>query len=254
MVHSKGTRCESQRLRIDFTGRTKYSGRPSAFRGSQRAGKKLRGGRCQPAALSRLATFRQQRSPAVFQPRLNPAGAIRRGGFRTLTTGPWKSGAALRPLSLGYAHQGYRERVVLGLVVRAATDRKARHRIGENWRHSPPRSSKLEYFAFYSPCQVKIFAFYSLQAGRIASNTFAISRYAPPSCAGPDCSLRQPLYFCNGTPVPVPPRQVGLLVLEEHAESGAALRQILDSEGLRVRIVPDVPSLFAELRTAEYSW
>jgi DNA-binding response OmpR family regulator len=57
-----------------------------------------------------------------------------------------------------------------------------------------------------------------------------------------------------GTPaVPVPPRQVGLLVLDESPESGGALRQILDSEGWRVRIVPDVPALFAELKTAEYS-
>src|SRR5215467_4590387 len=31
MVHSKGTRCESQRFKIDFTGRTKYSGRSADF-------------------------------------------------------------------------------------------------------------------------------------------------------------------------------------------------------------------------------
>jgi DNA-binding response OmpR family regulator len=54
-------------------------------------------------------------------------------------------------------------------------------------------------------------------------------------------------------PVPTPPRQVGLLVLDENVESAAALRQILDSEGWRVRIVPDVQGLFAELKTAEYS-
>jgi len=54
-------------------------------------------------------------------------------------------------------------------------------------------------------------------------------------------------------PVPELPRQVGLLVLEEDPQSGGAIRQILDSEGLRVRIVPDVASLFAELKTAEYS-
>ena len=54
-------------------------------------------------------------------------------------------------------------------------------------------------------------------------------------------------------PVPVPPKQVGLLVLDESPESAAALRQILDSEGWRVRIVPDTLSLLAELKTAEYS-
>src|SRR5438874_11811572 len=31
MVHSNGTRCESHRFKIDFTGSTKYSGRSSDF-------------------------------------------------------------------------------------------------------------------------------------------------------------------------------------------------------------------------------
>jgi DNA-binding response OmpR family regulator len=48
-------------------------------------------------------------------------------------------------------------------------------------------------------------------------------------------------------------RQVGLLVLEDDAGSGAALKQILDSEGWRVRIVEDLPMLHMELKTAEYS-
>jgi DNA-binding response OmpR family regulator len=54
-------------------------------------------------------------------------------------------------------------------------------------------------------------------------------------------------------PVTATPRQVGLLVLDEDPQSAGALRQILDSEGLRVRIVLDIPSFFAELKTAEYS-
>ena len=48
-------------------------------------------------------------------------------------------------------------------------------------------------------------------------------------------------------------RQVGLLVLEDDAASAAALKQILDSEGWRVRIVADLPLLHAELKTTEYS-
>lgn len=48
-------------------------------------------------------------------------------------------------------------------------------------------------------------------------------------------------------------RQVGLLVLEDDAASAAALKQILDSEGWRVRVVSDLPLLHAELKTAEYS-
>jgi len=48
-------------------------------------------------------------------------------------------------------------------------------------------------------------------------------------------------------------RQVGLLVLESDPGSSAALKQILDSEGWRVRIVEDLPMLHVELKTAEYS-
>lgn len=49
------------------------------------------------------------------------------------------------------------------------------------------------------------------------------------------------------------PRQVGLLVLESDPKSAAALKQILDSEGWRVRIVEDLHMLHVELKTAEYS-
>jgi DNA-binding response OmpR family regulator len=48
-------------------------------------------------------------------------------------------------------------------------------------------------------------------------------------------------------------RQVGLLVLEDDPGNAGALKQILDSEGWRVRIVEDVPMLHAELKTGEYS-
>lgn len=47
--------------------------------------------------------------------------------------------------------------------------------------------------------------------------------------------------------------QVGILVLEDDPQNSGALKQILDSEGWRVRIVPDVPMLHAELKTGEYS-
>jgi DNA-binding response OmpR family regulator len=47
--------------------------------------------------------------------------------------------------------------------------------------------------------------------------------------------------------------QVGILVLEDDTRNSGALRQILDSEGWRVRVVPDVQLLQAELKTAEYS-
>ena len=47
--------------------------------------------------------------------------------------------------------------------------------------------------------------------------------------------------------------QVGLLVLEVDPGNAGALKQILDSEGWRVRVVADLPLLHAELKTGEYS-
>jgi DNA-binding response OmpR family regulator len=54
------------------------------------------------------------------------------------------------------------------------------------------------------------------------------------------------------TPVPVT-KQVGILVLDNEPAGQGALRQILDSEGWRVRIVPDTRLLLAELKTGEWS-
>lgn len=54
------------------------------------------------------------------------------------------------------------------------------------------------------------------------------------------------------SPAPVPP-QVGILVLDNDATGGAAVKQILDSEGWRVRLVPDIQLLLAELKTGEWS-
>src|ERR1700686_5460266 len=57
-----------------------------------------------------------------------------------------------------------------------------------------------------------------------------------------------------GTPAsPIAPRQVGILVLDDDAQSQGALKQMLDSEGWRVRVVPDVKMFLAELRTGEWS-
>jgi DNA-binding response OmpR family regulator len=48
-------------------------------------------------------------------------------------------------------------------------------------------------------------------------------------------------------------RQVGILVLDNDAGGASAVKQILDSEGWRVRVVPDSKMLLAELKTAEWS-
>lgn len=55
------------------------------------------------------------------------------------------------------------------------------------------------------------------------------------------------------TPFAPLPRQVGILVLESETKNSGVLKQILDSEGWRVRVVPDLALLHAELKTAEYS-
>jgi DNA-binding response OmpR family regulator len=49
------------------------------------------------------------------------------------------------------------------------------------------------------------------------------------------------------------PREVGILVYEDEPQNAGALKQILDTEGWRVRIVPDLKLLHAELKTTEYS-
>jgi DNA-binding response OmpR family regulator len=48
------------------------------------------------------------------------------------------------------------------------------------------------------------------------------------------------------------PKQVNILVLDQEASSNA-LRQVLDAEGWRVRVVPDVKQLLGELKTGEWS-
>ncbi len=66
-------------------------------------------------------------------------------------------------------------------------------------------------------------------------------------------SVAEPYTFPMATLSNAAVRQVGILVLEDDPQNSGALKQILDSEGWRVRIVPDVPMLHAELKTAEYS-
>src|SRR5256886_3411827 len=49
------------------------------------------------------------------------------------------------------------------------------------------------------------------------------------------------------------PQQVGILVLDDNAQGASAVKQILDSEGWRVRVVSDTKMLLAELKTGEWS-
>lgn len=50
-----------------------------------------------------------------------------------------------------------------------------------------------------------------------------------------------------------PTRQVRILVLDDDAQGQGALRQVLDSEGWRVRVVPDTKLFLAELKSGEWS-
>jgi DNA-binding response OmpR family regulator len=55
------------------------------------------------------------------------------------------------------------------------------------------------------------------------------------------------------SPLPVEPKQVNILVLDQEGSSATALRQVLDSEGWRVRVVSDTKLLLTELKTGEWS-
>lgn len=54
-------------------------------------------------------------------------------------------------------------------------------------------------------------------------------------------------------PQAVASRPVNILVLDEDNQNAASLRQILDSEGWRVRIVHEAQHLMVELRSADWS-
>ena len=56
-----------------------------------------------------------------------------------------------------------------------------------------------------------------------------------------------------GTSPTVVPRQVGILVLDSDPSGASAVKQVLDSEGWRVRVVPDAKALLNELKSADWS-
>ncbi|HKV23408.1 MAG TPA: hypothetical protein VJN93_02355 [Candidatus Acidoferrum sp.] len=56
-----------------------------------------------------------------------------------------------------------------------------------------------------------------------------------------------------GTPPLVQPKQVGILILDADGQHQGTLRQILDSEGWRVRLVEEPKLLLAELKSGDWS-
>ncbi|HMD37743.1 MAG TPA: hypothetical protein VKH15_00585 [Candidatus Acidoferrum sp.] len=55
------------------------------------------------------------------------------------------------------------------------------------------------------------------------------------------------------TPPHVQPNQVGILILDDDDQNQGAVRQILDSEGWRVKLVQDPRVLLTELKSGEWS-
>ena len=60
-------------------------------------------------------------------------------------------------------------------------------------------------------------------------------------------------YIFMGTSPTVAPRQVGILVLDSDPTGASAVKQVLDSEGWRVRVVSDAKALLTELKSADWS-
>ena len=56
-----------------------------------------------------------------------------------------------------------------------------------------------------------------------------------------------------GTSPTAAPRQVGILVLDNDPYGASAVKQVLDSEGWRVRTVADAKALLTELKSADWS-
>jgi len=55
------------------------------------------------------------------------------------------------------------------------------------------------------------------------------------------------------SPMPLEPKPVNILVLDQEGPSANALRQVLDSEGWRVKVISDARLLLSELRSGEWS-
>jgi DNA-binding response OmpR family regulator len=55
------------------------------------------------------------------------------------------------------------------------------------------------------------------------------------------------------SPLQAKPKQVNILVLDQEGPSANALRQVLDSEGWRVRVIGDTKLMLNELKTGEWS-
>jgi DNA-binding response OmpR family regulator len=81
----------------------------------------------------------------------------------------------------------------------------------------------------------------------------SVGRYAAGPCFAAPAPQPQRYTCLMATPTPVQPKQVGILILDDEDNNRGALRQILDSEGWRVRLVQDPDLLLTELKSGEWS-
>src|SRR5437762_5045264 len=126
MVHSNGTRCESQRFRIDFTGSTKYSGRCADFLFVS-AGGEVAARRAMPTsrAVARSLGFTAEFRTGPFERPWVRCVACDGGGqsvvWRSEMLPRWPAtGARLPAICFGLRSSGYSGKSVSG--------------VGETWR------------------------------------------------------------------------------------------------------------------------
>src|ERR1700676_4390440 len=81
----------------------------------------------------------------------------------------------------------------------------------------------------------------------------SIGRYAAGPCLPTPAPGAQRYTCLMATPTPVQPKQVGILILDDDDNNQGALRQILDSEGWRGRLVQDTKLLLKKLKPGDGS-
>src|SRR5579859_502102 len=204
MVQSNGTRDESQRFRIDFTGRRKYSGRPADFRWLS-AGGEHAARRAMPT--SGTAAFRVRPSARLLEP-CGTASCEAGGGQSAVgqpemlppkpalveaSTFKWRPPGEAPAFGVGLVAEGLTGKSV-------AVDCVARRRGIPKFRAVEERTGDIahlearrQYFAFCSPCQ-EFFAFPS-------SIRMAWRQYLLPLTRYSVCIARRPFTWysaCSG--------------------------------------------------------
>src|SRR4051812_48805946 len=196
MVHSNGTRLESQRFRIDFTGSRKYSGRSSDFRAVSAAGEQA-ARRAMPtsvASASRVRPSAKSGSPPVSPPGggqsaaglpgllpLGPASSDPGEPAQTVRGSPESSIPDHGCCGFGPCVSGLR-----GKSAACVTGRRRTSMIGavvERTGDMAHLTVPPQYFAFLSPCQPLFSSFIRLPpplSTLLHSSTAGVSSHSSP--------------------------------------------------------------------------